>query len=77
MKKPRFIKIPANVEIMKLDDFILNCISGAFINYDGHGYYGTEKWESDKIIMPSTVILINAQGWKYPKWATHVVWYNR
>lgn len=57
---------------MTLEDFKESCESGAFIDYDGFGYYATAKKMTHKIILPSDVKKGRCKS-EY----THVVWFNR
>lgn len=52
--------------------FLENVRAGEFIDYDGFGELATETRVSKILVKPSTVDKI-----RRPKWATHVVWYNR
>jgi hypothetical protein len=60
---------------MLLSEFIENCESGFFIDYDGFGLYATETEITeipDGIVKPSDVKLN-----KIKKGFTHIVWFNR
>jgi hypothetical protein len=51
----------------------IDCVKcGAFIDYDGFGYYATETQETNVRVIPSDV----ANGKIDTTW-THIVWYNR
>ena len=57
---------------MLLKDW-LECVkSGAFIDYDGHGNLATKDKISGIGISPS-----DAENYKFPKWATHIMWFNK
>ena len=59
-------------DLMPLKQF-LECVEfGGFIDYDGFGHLATIDKESDITISPSKV-----NSYKFPKWCTHIVWYNR
>lgn len=64
--------IPDYGDKISLEDFILCCKSGAFINYDGFGCYATETQESDIEIYPSDVVAN-----EYRKDFPFIIWYNR
>ena len=62
-------------DLMSLDEWMDNVRVGAFIDYDGYGNYATsEKYYPDIDVYPSHV---RKPGFIFPKWATHIVWYNR
>lgn len=57
-----------------IDDFVNSVKCGAYTDDDGFGYYAT----ADKV----SNIVVNLGDIEYnederPKWATHIVWYNR
>jgi hypothetical protein len=53
----------------------LDCVACAgFIDYDGSGSLATETEETDISISPSDITFFKV---KLPKWAKHVIWYNR
>lgn len=65
---------PRDGDLMTKQDFVDACRSGALIDYDGFGDLATETHHcSDFRVYPSQCRL--SGGW--PKWATHVLWYNR
>lgn len=57
---------------MTMKEFVECCECGGFIDYDGYGYYATEKEMTDKVIIPSEVM----KG-EHDNSYSHVVWYNR
>lgn len=58
---------------MTLSNFKASVEAGLFIDYDGFGNLATSRKESDYEIKPSHI-----KGKRpLPRWATHVVWYNR
>lgn len=57
---------------MSWDDFVSHVRGGTLIDYDGVGELATETGVSHTCIVPSEV-----EGYKKPRWATHVVWYNK
>jgi hypothetical protein len=58
--------------VMTIKKWMECCDAGGFIDYDGFGELATRKGHSDIAISPS-----QRKTMKIPKWATHVVWYNR
>jgi len=57
--------------VMAAEDFRNSCAVGAFIDYDGHGYYViNDTVYTHLTVRPSRVGRI-------PKEATHVVWFNK
>ncbi len=64
--------IPDYGDLMTAEDFIDTCMSGGFIDYDGHGYYATDREMSRIKVTPS---MVKADGFVVG-W-THVVWFNR
>lgn len=71
-KRLKFEPIPSYGDMMTWDEFVGAVKCGGFIDYDGHGDLATSKTVSNKHIKPSQVA-----GFRRPKWATHVCWYNR
>jgi hypothetical protein len=60
-------------EKMAIEDFICACQIGAFIDYDGFGYYlNADGKETDIIIRPSDVAKGNLK-----EGFTWINWYNR
>lgn len=58
-------------DVYTVSEFRDYCDSGAFIDYDGHGYPVKDNMADDSIIIkPSRLHEI-------PLDATHIVWYNR
>ena len=55
-----------------MEEFIEDCESGGFIDYDGYGNYATETQMSDKKVWPSDIT-----SGEYDRSWTHVVWFNR
>ncbi len=53
---------------MPLDEFLESVEVGAFIPYDGSGYYATATHESRNSVWDRI---------SPPSWATHVMWYNK
>ena len=68
------LKDPEGCSVYTLPNWLEAVNLGMFIDYDGFGYYATEKEESSIMVIPSDVI---SSSFKSPDWATHVVWYNR
>lgn len=67
--------LPDYGDLYEIDDFQKNCKYNYFIDYDGTGYFATEK-EYDNLfyIKPSDIV---KKDFKKPYWATHVVWFNK
>lgn len=65
-------EIPDYGTVFTMDDFIGACQIGAFINYDGFGYYATKEAMFSDMILPSYVTKRNNVK-NYP----YVVWLNR
>lgn len=65
--------IPDYGDHMTMEEFAKWCKTGpVFTDYDGFGYYATDKEESDIKVYPSDITSGN-----YRKDFTHVVWYNK
>lgn len=59
--------------LMTLEDFVKACEVGAFIDYDGFGYYSDGKVQfPEEIVSPSDIM----KGSMRPD-RSHVVWFNR
>ncbi len=58
--------------LMGFGEFKACCEGGAFIDYDGYGYYSTKDKQSDIPVYPSDI----TDG-VYRKDFTHVKWYNK
>lgn len=73
-KKVRVLEpIPNYGDLMTYPEFLENCQSESFIDYDGFGYYATATgMDDDKKIYPSKALKTPP-----PAWVTHVVWFNR
>jgi len=71
-KKPSMTKHDGGGDLMTFEEFVADCDGGGFIDYDGYGYYSTEKEESDIVVSPSDIT-----NGKYRKDFTHVCWYNK
>lgn len=69
---PAFSPLPSWGDLMTRQDFVETVECGGFIDYDGDGHLATETQCSDISICPSMV-----KSFKWPVWATHVVWYNK
>lgn len=65
--------IESDEDVMEIDEFVLICKNRGFIDYDGHGCLAFDGKKTDVYILPSQV----EDGLTIPKWATHVVWYNK
>ena len=62
--------IPSYGNLMTAEAFAVDVMNGCLIDYDGYGRWATSDKMSDVVISPSKLK-------KPPKWATHVVWFNR
>jgi hypothetical protein len=65
--KPTMYRIPDYADVYTVEEFEQHVNSGAITDYDGSGYWATEK-EDCGLSVWSTV---------KPEWATHVTWYNK
>lgn len=64
--------------LMTVKAFLAHVANGGFIDYDGAGRLATKIAKSNVFIKPSEVFYKNgALKFKFPKWATHVLWFNR
>jgi hypothetical protein len=74
LNRDKFIDLPDYGDHMTLEDFN-DCVKcGGFIDYDGTGYYATkDKMNRAFVASPGAIM----SGKKPPKWATHVMWFNR
>lgn len=78
-----FHDIPDSGDHMKVKDFLSCCEGTAFIDYDGFGKLATRAQESTMLVKPSMYYRKEKGGKmvrtsrKIPRWATHVVWYNK
>ena len=71
MREP-MTAIPDYGDLMALEEFVECVNSGGFIDYDGTGYYATDKEYSEIEAIPSVIKkgVIN-------KKFSHVLWFNR
>jgi hypothetical protein len=69
---PTLTDLPDYGDHMTAEEFRSCVSSGLFIDYDGHGVLTTGDQASDIDIHPSQV-----EGFEWPDWATHVVWFNK
>ena len=67
-----FEDIPNYGDHMTRDEWLGAVKFGGFIDYDGYGELATINQVSNIMIVPS-----KAKSYKFPEWATHIVWYNR
>jgi len=77
-KELKFKLIDEDDHVMTREEFI-GCVEcGDFIDYDGFGEFATETEKldlgQDAWLWPS---MLDNPKFKWPEWATHVVWYNR
>jgi len=71
-KNPEFYPIPTYGDRMTLKDFIENCKSGGFIDYDGFGNYVSGDMMTDIEIYPSD-IKSNSIRYEF----SEIIWFNR
>lgn len=64
--------ISAYADLIPLKEFVEAVRTRCFIDYDGNGYYATDKEESDVYAIPSEIF----EGQIDWAW-THVAWYNK
>lgn len=65
-------EIPDYGDVMSLEDFIVCCKEGNFIDYDGYGQYAKDNMMSNVTIFPSDVVHNMIR-----KDFDTVVWFNR
>ena len=71
--EPEFRPVdPECGDLMTKEEWLMNVESGGFMSYDGYGHLAMADKVSDIEISPSDV-----DGYLWPKWCTHIVWYNR
>ena len=73
-----FDKIPDYGDIMTVEEFEECVESGAFIDYDGHGYFcnpETNVRDCSWKVFPSTIGTL-AYKTQRSQWS-HVIWFNR
>jgi len=71
--------VTKNGDLMTLDDWLKQVNGGGFIDYDGHGVYAFQRADgpwltSNMMVKPSDITKFQINP---PKWATHVLWFNR
>lgn len=65
--------LPGYGDLMPVVEFEKAVRSNCFIDYDGHGYWATERYfDSANRVNPSEVLFSEK-----PNWATHVLWMNK
>lgn len=69
---PPLEPIPDYGDLMTKEEWLSGCEAGAFIDYDGFGNLATADGVYAERIFPS-----QAKNYNFPKWVTHIVWYNR
>lgn len=67
--------VPEYADQMTLQEWKDNVRCGMFIDYDGFGKLATKTKESMIEIRPSRLTL--QKDYEFPKWVTHICWYNR
>jgi hypothetical protein len=77
-ERVHFTKIPGPEDCAKmtLGDFMSSVDNGGFVDDDGIGYLATEEEMSSIPAVPSKMSRKNKVV-QVPKWATHVVWFNK
>jgi hypothetical protein len=73
IREPEYCDLSTYGNHYTLKDFVENCLSGGFIDYDGHGRYATATQETNIGIVPSDVTDNVYIKDKY----THVMWFNK
>lgn len=75
MTEVEFRPIEEGSHVMTLDEFRKAAEIHAYIDYDGYGHLATETEVSNVETWPSKFLKTEEKD--LPKWATHIVWYNR
>lgn len=68
-----------NGNLIVIEEWLKNVKGGVFIDYDGHGEFAMQRadgpWLTTHLsVKPSDITKF---GITPPKWATHVLWFNR
>ena len=58
-------------DVYTVEEFLLCCEHGAFVDYDGFGYPVRDSMSDE------TIVVRPSRSQDIPKDATHIVWYNR
>jgi len=66
--------IPPYGDQYPVADFLEDVQFGRFIDYDGFGQWATATHMSNVVVRPSDVV---NKAVKPPRWATHVIWFNK
>lgn len=72
IKEPVFSELPTFGTVMSLEEFIDDCNSGGFIDYDGYGRYVRDGKQSDIYIHPSDIRYKRVR-----KDFDTIIWFNR
>lgn len=72
LKEPQFEEIPNYGDVFSMEDFVTNCLSGGFIDYDGSGNYARDGKMSNISVSPSDIT-----SGRYRKDFDSVVWFNK
>jgi hypothetical protein len=65
-------------DLFTVKEFLSMIASKSIMNDDGHGKLATTTQESNVYVMPSDMFHKNgALNFKFPEWATHVIWFNK
>ncbi len=71
--KVKFEDFPGYGEVLiPLEEWKEDVRSRRFIDYDGSGKLATSTKTSNLRIIPSDLA-----DFKFPKWCTHILWFNR
>jgi len=60
--------------LIPIEDWVEMVNNGNFIDYDGHGNWATATHHGNEMVEPSDITGFHVEP---PRWATHVLWYNR
>lgn len=72
LREPKFEDIPDYGNVFSMEDFVENCLSGGFIDYDGNGNYVRDGKMSNINVSPSDIT-----SGRYRKDFDSVIWFNR
>ena len=64
--------LPDYGDLIELNQWLEMIETDFLIDYDGYGYWATKDGMKGKVY-PSDIV----KGIIPPKWATHVIWFNR
>ena len=69
-------ELPDYGEQMTVREFGDSIDTGSFTDDDGYGVFATRTKRTHCSVWPSTFVALRQAG-KLPKWATHVLWFNK